>query len=95
MTATVLPTTESTPYSAINSVPTAKAALPLTGRISTNNAVSGGMPNRQNTGASTPASQSIAPDARSNVTAISKITKVGTRLKISFSPECPPCNSKS
>ncbi len=58
MTAAVRPITESTPYSRIRSVPTANAALPLSGRMSTSGASSGGMPSNRKTGAKTGVSSS-------------------------------------
>ena len=92
MTAAVLPMRESTPYSAIKSAPTARAALPLMGRTSTSIAVSGGIPKKRNTGANTALMISMAPEARSIVTAVSSRISAGRILTSSFSPSSAPCS---
>ena len=90
MTAAVRPMRESAPWIAISSEPTAKAALPLMGRISTNMAVSGGIPKKEKNGDRISLRASIAPDARSIVTAVMSRTKVGTMEMTSFNPFSAP-----
>ena len=90
ITAAVRPTRESTPWAAIRSVPTARAALPLMGRISTSRAHAGGMPRKENTGSSTFPRYSAAPLARSICTAVKSSTRDGRMDTISFRPSPAP-----
>ena len=93
--AAVRPISESGPYAAIKSAPTANAALPLMGRMSTSMAVSGGMPRKENTGPARVPRVSMAPEERSMDTAVKSMTNVGMREKSSFNPSFPPSKSSS
>ena len=89
----VRPMRESGPWTAIRSAPTASAALPEMGRISTSGSVSAGMPTASATGESRFVSSSTAPDARSICTAVRRTTRAGVMDTSRRSPSCPPSSS--
>ena len=86
MTAAVRPAGESAPHAVKISPATASAPLPLIGRSSMSGTVSAGMPRKESAGRSSAVNASIAPEARSALTAGSRHTSTGAMRPTVRSP---------